>query len=193
MLNFIRRTYGTRTRPAARAGRRRKTPRALAVDVLEDRTAPAAALVRDLNLNTTGSSPANLVDVNGTVFFSAVNNAGNVALYTSRGAAADTTPVREFPSNGLDTPYLANLTDVNGTVFFSVGRSPFGGPTELWATDGTAARTRLVRDLAGDAFAVPNGGPVLVNDHGTAAAGPRARTNSRRTARRSPSSRSNPA
>jgi hypothetical protein len=120
----------------------------LAVDVLEDRAVPSAALVRDLNVNTVGSSPTNLVDVNGTVFFGAGNNSGNVALYTSRGAAADTILVKEFPSSGLDTPYLTNLTDVNGTVFFSVGRARFGGPTELWATDGTAAGTRLVRDFA---------------------------------------------
>lgn len=140
----------------------------LSVQELENRAVPSAALVRDINVNTAGSFPGSLVNVNGHVYFSAVDNAGNAALYTSLGTAANTVLIKEFPSSGFDAPYLTNLTNVNGTVFFYVGRSQFGGPSELWLTDGTTGGTRLVRDFGGDAFANPNGSPVVISFDGSA-------------------------
>ena len=49
--------------------------------------------------------------------------------------------MKDFPLAGTVAPTLDNFAAVGGTVFFTVGRSRFGGPSELWATDGTAAGT----------------------------------------------------
>src|SRR5262249_47572380 len=66
------------------------------VEPLEDRCVPAVSLLKDLNLSTTDSSfPANLVEMNGSAYFSATN--GNVTgLFKSDGSSGGTTLVKEF-------------------------------------------------------------------------------------------------
>src|SRR5580700_4425168 len=66
------------------------------LEMLEDRTLLSASLVRDINLDTASSSPMNLTDVNGLLYFSATDNAGNIALYASDGTASHTVRVKEF-------------------------------------------------------------------------------------------------
>lgn len=131
------------------------------VEVLESRTVPSAVLVRDINTNTADAAPANMTDLNGRVLFSAVQNSGDVGLYTTTGTAAGTALVRSFPATAAATPTLDNFTVIGGTVFFTINRQRFGGPRELWATDGTAAGTRLVRDFGTDQLAFTNSPPVI--------------------------------
>src|SRR5262249_21719023 len=82
------------------------------------------------------SSPANLTNVNGTLFFSTANSGG--ALWKSDGTEAGTSLVAPlFDAN--------DLTNVNGTLFFTAYDRMVG--TELWKSDGTAAGTTLVKDI----------------------------------------------
>jgi len=80
------------------------------------------------------SSPGNLTNVNGTLFFTATDGTTG-GLWKSDGTAAGTALVRSWASN---------LTDVNGTLFFASGDA---NGTELWKSDGTAAGTTLVKDI----------------------------------------------
>src|SRR5207249_954567 len=78
--------------------------------------------------------PSYLTNVNGTLFFTA----NEQALWKSDGTAAGTVMVSAInPSAGL--------TNVNGTVFFAANDGVQG--TELWQSDGTAAGTVMVMDI----------------------------------------------
>jgi ELWxxDGT repeat protein len=146
---------GTAKRPITQ----RQTRRRLLVEALEDRCLPSASLVRDINVNTASSTPTDLVDVNGLLYFSATDNAGNISLFTSDGTAAHTALVKEFgPANYPISTGVFNLTNLNGEVFFDVATNGFGGRAELWESDGTAAGTRLVKNFTGNVFVNPNGG-----------------------------------
>jgi ELWxxDGT repeat protein len=113
--------------------------------MLEDRTLLSAFLVKDINTNTVSSNPANLTNVNGTLFFSATDNDGLTGLWKSDGTAAGTTLVQEF------TPHLGTFTNVNGELFFEVFNPSFVGSrtAQLWKSDGTAPGTQLVKDFTG--------------------------------------------
>jgi ELWxxDGT repeat protein len=151
-----------RTQSGHRPPSRRPTFRPR-LEVLEDRTLLSASLVRDINLNTAGSSPTNLTDVNGLLYFSATDNAGNIALYTSDGTASRTVRVKEFgPANDNPSTGLFNLTNVNGTLFFDVSDNS-NGRAELWQSNGTAAGTRLVKDFHRNSFVNSNGSSTFVS------------------------------
>jgi ELWxxDGT repeat protein len=80
------------------------------------------------------SSPGNLTNVNGTLFFTAWNGQ---QLWKSDGTEAGTVLVRQMTA--------FNLTDVNGTLFFVADDGMNG--MELWKSDGTTAGTTLVKDI----------------------------------------------
>jgi ELWxxDGT repeat protein len=127
------------------------------LEPLEDRTLMSAYLVKDINTNTVGSNPANLTNVNGTLFFSATDNDGLTGLWKSDGSAAGTTLVQESPSS------LGSFVNVNGELFFEVTNFPSGQPAQLWKSDGTANGTTLVKDFTGqDSFLLStgSGGPA---------------------------------
>src|SRR5262249_40933905 len=118
-----------------------------------DGTAVGTTLVKDLypggftgaygGYYLNSSSPSNLTDVNGTLFFTAADAAwSGWGLWKSDGTEAGTVLVSSLAT----FPY--NLTNVNGTLFFTAGTA-WGGPNgvELWKSDGTAAGTVLVRDI----------------------------------------------
>src|SRR5262249_1087926 len=73
-----------------------------------------ARLVRDINTAPAGSDPANLTDVGGTLFFTAVTPETGRELWKSDGTAEGTVLVRDiFP--GVESSAPANLTNVGGT------------------------------------------------------------------------------
>jgi ELWxxDGT repeat protein len=99
-----------------------------------DGTAAGTTLVTDI-------SPHNLINVNGTLFFSgsASNGASRSNLWKSDGTAAGTVLV----SSSVWQP--SNLTNVNGTLYFTADDDTNG--VELWSSDGTEAGTTLVNDI----------------------------------------------
>src|SRR5262249_34402988 len=129
-----RRAPARRSRP--QPTRRPRSARPLRVECLEDRCLLSATLVADINPFSVGSSPTNLTDVNGTLFFMATDGSGR-ELWKSDGTAAGTVLVKAFGSNA----YPGNFTNVNGELFFTASEGTGG---ELWESDGTAAGTHLV-------------------------------------------------
>ena len=132
-----------------------------------DGTAEGTVLVRDIFPGTytngdgtypNASDPQDLVNLNGTLFFTADDGASGRELWKSDGTEAGTVLVKDlFPGT---YPYYDNgnyegerpnasgpdkLTAVDGQLFF-IARDEIHG-TELWKSDGTEAGTALVKDI----------------------------------------------
>ncbi len=124
-----------------------------------DGTAEGTVLVKDIYPgpqvpgSIEGSSfPQALINVNGTLFFTAVHPDTGRELWKSDGTPEGTVLVKDInpgtASAFFSTPFLASggpLLNVNGTVFFKA-RHPDTG-FELWKSDGTEAGTVLVKDM----------------------------------------------
>jgi ELWxxDGT repeat protein len=130
-----------------------------------DGTAAGTTLVKDIypgqgrffdeigrvSYGPNSSSPSNLTYVNGTLFFVATEGTTGRELWKSDGTAAGTTLVKDiFPGRNSPYPryssYPSDLTNVNGTLFFAADDGKTG--RALWKSDGTAAGTTLVKDMA---------------------------------------------
>src|SRR5687768_18376628 len=80
---------------------------------LERRVLLAAELVRDIGVVTLPSDPADLINVNGTLFFFADDGVSGRELWKSNGTSAGTVRVKDiFPFTFGDSPN--SLTNVNG-------------------------------------------------------------------------------
>ena len=95
------------------------------------------------------SSPRELVTTGASLFFSGVGKTDPVAPSTGRelyirGATGAANLVRDIRTGQLGSD-PEQLVAVDGQVYFEATTN-FG--SELWASDGTAANTRLVRDIA---------------------------------------------
>lgn len=89
-------------------------------------------------VNVKNIQAANLIDVNGTLFFSPYNR----ELWKSDGTEAGSVLVKSF-NNGLDG--LENLSNAEGALFFSADDGTSG--SELWKSDGTTNGTEQVKDI----------------------------------------------
>jgi ELWxxDGT repeat protein len=124
--------------------RRNPRPRFLRLDFdwLEDRLALAASLVADIALGPTGSSPSELIDVNGTSFFVANDAVHGTELWKSNGIMVSLVmDIRDGPL-GSNPSHLINVA---GTLFFIANNGVNGA--EVWKTDGTLAGTMMVKDI----------------------------------------------
>ncbi len=110
-----------------------------------DGTEAGTVLVKDIAPGFGDSSPQNLTNVDGTLFFSAFDGTGgNNELWKSDGTKAGTMRVKDInPGSNSSNP--TNLINVGGTLFFSATDS-IGG-IELWKSDGTEAGTVRVKDI----------------------------------------------
>ena len=108
------------------------------------------------------SNPGELVTVDGTLYFTAYNEASGRELWKSDGTEAGTVLVKDvFP--GANYSDVSNLTSVGGTLYFTANDGVVG--TELWKSNGTEAGTVLVKDIR--AGAVGSGLGALTNVGGT--------------------------
>ncbi len=89
------------------------------------------------------SVPNKLTNVNGTLFFTATDSAGDNELWKSDGTLNGTVPVKDIRVVGSSAP--DNLTNLNGTLFFTANDGTNG--VELWKSDGTLGGTSLVKDI----------------------------------------------
>ena len=125
------------------------------------------------------SDPTTLIDVNGTVFFSASSSAFGRELWKTDGSVLGTNMLKDInPGFFFAGPNLfgtssnpQNFTNVNGTLFFTASDFSSAAPTgtELWKSDGTPAGTVLVRNInaTGGATGPNSSNPAnLVNVNG---------------------------
>jgi len=103
-----------------------------------------ASQLSDVFPGATGSAISNLVEVNGSVFFSAASSGTDVELWKSDGTSAGTQLLADVRP-GAAGSYPQELINVNGTLFFTALSAT--GDRELWKSDGTSNGTVLVRDI----------------------------------------------
>ena len=90
---------------------------------------------------TSGSSPAELTNVGGTLFFQARAGASGFELWRRDGTRAGTVLVKDInPGPGRSFP--VEFCNVVGTLFLSADDGRSGA--ELWQSDGSRAETALV-------------------------------------------------
>ena len=117
----------------------------------------SAALLDCAGATTPGSSPSNLTDVDGTLFFTASDARGN-ALWRSGGTAGGTVLIKRLGSNGYDDYYNdSSMVGVDGTLFFTTEGKD--GDYELWRSDGSKTGTVLVKRFASDGGEYGSDGP----------------------------------
>ena len=130
-----------------------------------DGTVQGTHLISDINPGIASSNPTDLTDVNGLLFFTATDSSGQRGLWRTDGTAAGTaelvTAASQTPLSapGVD---ISGMTKVGSRLFFAFNNVE-GGP-ELWTSDGTAAGTRQVVQLAGAPATIEG----LVDVNGTA-------------------------
>ncbi|MEO8762847.1 MAG: ELWxxDGT repeat protein [Ginsengibacter sp.] len=108
-----------------------------------DADAPAVTLVKDIAAGSDSSNPQNIINVNGTLFFSAKGTDGNTGLWKSDGTDAGTQPVKNFITGAPNI--LSNFYNANGELYFNYSNSVYGG--EIWKSDATDAGTQMVKDI----------------------------------------------
>ena len=123
-----------------------------------DGTDAGTVLVKDIfpgnnAFYANSSSPHNLTNVNGTLFFSACDseintNNQNFELWKSDGTSAGTVKVKEIRA-GINGSSPRGLANANGFLYFSANDGIIG--REIWKSDGTEAGTTLIKDLSADA------------------------------------------
>jgi ELWxxDGT repeat protein len=146
--------------------------RRLWLDLLEDREVPAAGLFTDLNAVGADAfppvgypvGPAAAV-VGGTAYFFATDGTHTLGLFKSDGTSGGTVLVKDLVRDpaAATNPFIlaapgtppAQLVAAGCLIYFQWDDGSLG--SELWASDGTAAGTRAVTDLApGSTGSEPN-------------------------------------
>ncbi|MCS7168888.1 MAG: hypothetical protein NZ914_14815 [Gemmatales bacterium] len=118
-----------------------------------DGTSTGTQLVADINQvvpvpplgsSNLGSDPQYLVNIAGTLYFSANDGLHGKELWKTNGTSTGTLLVADIVA-GPKGSYPAWLTNVHGTIFFSANAPAHG--RELWRSDGFATGTQLVRNI----------------------------------------------
>jgi len=139
-------------------------------------TVASTELLKDINVNPgKGSSPFGYAAVGTSVVFEANDGVNGDELWITDGTAGGTKLLKDiFPGGDPAVPNSSRpsfLTSVGGVVYFSADDGVNGD--ELWVTDGTAAGTRLVKNI--NTRTAPNGGtfnvPTGSNPYGFTALG----------------------
>ncbi|MBR8827124.1 MAG: VCBS repeat-containing protein [Gomphosphaeria aponina SAG 52.96 = DSM 107014] len=101
-------------------------------------------LLKDIRSGSGSSTPSNLTNVNGTLFFTANNGTNGIELFSSNGTAEGTVLLKDiFVNGGSSNP--SNLTNVNNILFFTADNGTNG--VELWKSNGAATGTVLLKDI----------------------------------------------
>lgn len=112
---------------------------------VSDGTEPGTVILKDLNSASNSSTPANLMDINGTLFFSAADgDVNNNELWKSDGTPGGTVLVKDIWP-GLSGSNPASFCAINGILYFTARNNL--NNQEIWRSDGTEAGTYMVKDI----------------------------------------------
>ena len=170
-----------------RTSRNRRAFSPMRPEALEERTLLSLSLLQ--NINPVALFPTEITGAGGNVYFVTTTADGGTDLDVK--TATGVTVLKEFPPSnyGLrdSVPQVSNLTAVGSKLFFSPTST---NGQQLWVTNGTAAGTRLVKNVS--AVAEPDGRGLRALFHRRRVARQRSRTSgcSRATARPPAPSRS---
>jgi ELWxxDGT repeat protein len=125
-----------------------------------DTNAGQVELVKDINPEVfedgspDSSSPFDLVELKGQLYFVANDGESGLALFSSDGTTEGTQLVTDlYPGNYSQSrgyiPTLYGLTEFNDKLYFSANDGEVGN--ELFVSDGTAEGTQLVKDVRPEA------------------------------------------
>lgn len=115
-----------------------------------DGTSAGTQMVKDINPGTASSLPATLTDIDGTLFFTAIDSRTGRELWQSDGTTAGTQLFKDInpgPSGAFTVSRFFSLTKIDNHIFFAATTEKEG--TEAWISDGTAAGTKLLKDING--------------------------------------------
>ena len=109
-----------------------------------DGTAAGTALVKEIAAGATTANPQNLVNVSGTLFFTANTNNYGSELWKSDGSASGTLLVKDIRPGSVSSA-INDVINIAGTLYFSATDGAAG--IELWKSDGSSAGTVMVKDI----------------------------------------------
>lgn len=121
---------------------------------ISDGTAGGTSLLMDLNPQTGSSDPSQFTRLGQTLFFTADIPGIGKELWKTDGTAVGTKLV--FNGGGIGSSNPTNLTAVGSKLFYAAYNNPnnpnvASKENEIWCSDGTAAGTMIIKDIA------PNG------------------------------------
>lgn len=117
-----------------------------------DGTAAGTELVKSFANSSVGGSMSELVNVNGTLYFGALNGFspfGNSELFKSDGTEAGTVLVKDIRTDPYGS-FPSDLVNVDGTLYFTARNDTNG--RQLWKSDGSEQGTVLVKVIGNGAF-----------------------------------------
>ncbi len=112
----------------------------------------AQTLLKDIKTDNGSSHPRQVIDINGTIFFLTKTNASEIVeLWKSDGTNAGTSLVKS-PYSGASGPFFPNTSTpvffkFNDKLIFTATDTQSNQTFELWITDGTAAGTKMLKDI----------------------------------------------
>lgn len=125
---------------------------------VSDGTVAGTSLVRDIN--TTGSSsPTELVDANGTIYFAATTSTSGRELWKSDGSASGTTLVKDINAGAFSNSNPNTFATLGSLVFFN---ATSGASSNFYQSAGDAGSTAIVQSSTGTALG-PANDPVVYN------------------------------
>lgn len=128
-----------------------------------DGTPSGTFVLKDINAGNEGSYPAEFIDINGTLYFTAYTSSSGRELWKSDGTTVGTVIVKEIISGsvgGFQTSAQFGYNQIpfsivwqTGNTFYFVANNYASAPggyindVELWKSDGTDAGTVMVKDI----------------------------------------------
>lgn len=112
---------------------------------VSDGTAAGTMPIRAFGYDVLSPGPSNFVNLNGTVYFTAVGSGVFPDLWKSDGTTAGTVMVKDI-APGVGSAPLQLTALGNKLIFTAQGPGPASN-REVWITDGTDAGTQLLKDI----------------------------------------------